>query len=200
MPVSVARDVFENKLAVVVVSTELGALKDKVFVLLDTEGREELALDGITLLKRLVDAVGGLKEKEAPNEGGEVVVAVLPTVVTTAQVEGKDNDEPEAAVAENPTAEGDEEAPLKEKAEETEGSEDCAEDTVILLESVKEAVPRPDEAVSKLRDTVLERFVPLGVVLGTFDTIDESASKGLALLAPSSSLTLGVWGGVMSSY
>lgn len=199
VPVSVTRDVFENKLADVVVSVELGALKDKVFVLLDIEGREEVALDGITLLKRLVDAVGGLKEKEAPNAGGELVAAVLPTVETTAKVEGKDNDEP-AAVAENPPVEDDEDVPLNEKAEETEGSEDCAEDTADLVVSDTEAVPKIDEAVSKLRDTVVERFVPLGVVLGTFDTRDESASKGLALLTPSSSLTLGVWGGVMSSY
>lgn len=199
VPVSVTRDVFENKLADVVVSVELGALKDKVFVLLDIEGREEVALDGITLLKRLVDAVGGLKEKEAPNAGGELVAAVLPTVETTAKVEGKDNDEP-AAAAENPPVEDDEDVPLNEKAEETEGSEDCAEDTADLVVSDTEAVPKIDEAVSKLRDTVVERFVPLGVVLGTFDTRDESASKGLALLTPSSSLTLGVWGGVMSSY
>lgn len=199
VPVSVTRDVFENKLADVVVSVELGALKDKVFVLLDMEGKQEVALDGITLLKRLVDAVGDLKEKVAPNEGGELAVAVLPTVETTAKVEGKDNDEP-GVVAENPTVEDDEDAPLNEKAEETEGSEDCAEDTAVLVVSDTEAVPKIDEAVSKLRDTVVERFVPLGVVLGTFDTIDESASKGLALLVPSSSLTLGVWGGVMSSY
>lgn len=199
VPVSVTRDVFENKLADVVVSVELGALKDKVFVLLDMEGKQEVALDGITLLKRLVDAVGDLKEKLAPNEGGELAVAVLPTVETTAKVEGKDNDEP-GVVAENPTVEDDEDAPLNEKAEETEGSEDCAEDTAVLVVSDTEAVPKIDEAVSKLRDTVVERFVPLGVVLGTFDTIDESASKGLALLVPSSSLTLGVWGGVMSSY